>query len=119
MTFIPPLDVDRLVGRDRIQPRSKATRGIKLVALQMHLQKGALERIFSHLGIADIASEVTVDFALVAPNQRLVKAAITRFSILGNQALVGDVALRRPRSDIGLGIHGNELLVRRRDANKK
>ncbi len=41
-----PLHIDRLVGRDRIQPRSESAGTVELVTLQMHLQERALKGIF-------------------------------------------------------------------------
>jgi len=54
-----PLHINSLMSRNRIEPRTEFSIGIKCVALQVHLQKCLLKGIFRLMGIAQIMLKIS------------------------------------------------------------
>ena len=69
MAAVSPTGIDRLIGRDRVQPRTESATFLELSTLEMDLEESGLKRILSHFRIAQVPSQVTIQLVLVAMNQ--------------------------------------------------
>jgi hypothetical protein len=69
MSFVSPLGINRLIRGNRIQPRTKLSLSVKLLAFQMNLQKRHLEGIFGQGSVVQVPAQVAVKLSLVPRNQ--------------------------------------------------
>jgi hypothetical protein len=93
MSFITPLCVNRLVRGNGVEPRSKTSAFVELVALQVYLEKRCLEGILGHPGIAEVPPQVIKQLALVAADQRSEKFASALPAIRQQQLLIAQRAI--------------------------
>ena len=83
-----PLEVDCLVDRDCVEPGPKLSRRIKLVTLQMDLEKRLLKDVVGQLAIAQAFPKVPVKLSLVPVNQLLECPAISLVAVFQQKVLV-------------------------------
>src|SRR5262249_4713097 len=83
------LRIDRLIRGNGVQPRPNRSSRLELLALQVHLQKRRLERVFGHFRVAQIPPQVAIQLAFVATDQLRKQSWITRLAIAQQQLLVG------------------------------
>jgi hypothetical protein len=89
MTSVPSLGIDRLIRRNRIQPRSYFPPQFELVALEVHLEERGLKGILGHLRTARVTVQVAVQFSLVPPDQLSERLPISGLPVPEKQFLVG------------------------------
>ena len=60
MSPVATLDINRLIGGHRVQPRTDFSLRIEQVAFQVHLHKGGLERVLGEDLIAQESPQVVI-----------------------------------------------------------
>ena len=85
---IPPQEIDRLMGGNRIEPGSEAAARRKLPAFQMHLQERGLEGVLGQLSVAQALAQVAVEFPLIAVDKFLERVAVARLGVCRQQLLI-------------------------------
>ena len=93
VTPVTAFGVDGLVRCNRVKPGANLATRLEVFALQVDLEKRGLERVVGHLGIAEVASEVVEQLALVAVDQRVKGPAITVTPIREQEVLVGPLGV--------------------------
>ncbi len=90
MTTISPLRVDRLVGGDRIEPRTELPTLFKRVALLVDLEERRLEHVFCQRGVTQEPTKVIIQFTLVARDQLGKDGRIASLAVRLQQLFVAD-----------------------------
>src|SRR5687768_15381810 len=80
-SFLTALQIDRLVGSNPIQPRTKPARTVEQSCLFMDLQKGQLKRILSQRIVPEVAPQKAVEFVLISLNESFERSRIAAISI--------------------------------------
>jgi hypothetical protein len=94
MPPVTPSVVDRLIGGDRVQPGTYLPIRIKLLALQMDLEKGLLKHVLGHFGVAQIMAQIAEQFLFV-PVDQLFKELAVPFRAVAQQKLLVAPRLQR------------------------
>src|SRR5687767_4338828 len=90
MTTISPLGVDRLVGGNRIEPRTELPAFLERVALLVDLEERRLEHILGQGGVTQEPTKVIIQFPLVARDQLGEEGRIASFAVRLQQLFVAD-----------------------------
>lgn len=88
MTLVATLCIDRLVGCDCVEPRTKFSTFVELINPQVDTQKGRLKNVFSKLRIRQESLEKGEDFSLVTLHQELKNLPIATQTIRRNQRFI-------------------------------
>ena len=86
-----PLGVDRLVRRNRKQPRPKHAAGLEVVALRIHQQERGLKHVFRQFDAAEIAVQVAEKRLLIAVNERFIGVDVAVHAEPLKQLFVGQI----------------------------
>jgi hypothetical protein len=91
---VAALRIDGLVRCNRIQPGAHGAPWLEVLTLHMDLEESRLERIFGHIGIAEVPPEIIEQLALITAHQLLKSCAITPAPVGEQQILIGPLGIR-------------------------
>jgi hypothetical protein len=98
--LVAALGIDGLMSGNSVEPRAKPPSFLKLLALEVHLEKGRLKNVFRHLRTSEIPAEIVEQLNFVTVNERLERRRIAVHAKTAKEILVGDT-VKRPRPALG------------------